>query len=246
MNIIPDSVPNALTSPGFFTLLEPTRMIGEMSALALASPLLLRNRTTDGRPILIVTGALSTNIGTNEMRTVLKLMGHKPHTPPETTMFRTSKGILEIVVRETEKLYEQYQEPITLAGWCIGGAFTRMAAHAIPDKIRQVVNMGASRTGKWYPKEWEHAGEPLPVPSTVVYSRTDGTMDWRKVCDPAGPRSENIEVISSHWGMANHPHTVHIIADRLSQPLGEWTPYRGLTGHGKTTAETTSPIRSVA
>ena len=231
MSIIPDSIPNALTSPGFFTALEPSRMVVENSALALATPLLVRQqRTSQGHPILMVTGALSTNIGTNQMRRVLTRMGHHPHTPPNTTMFHKPMRILEIVQEETEKLYEQYREPITLAGWCMGGVFTRMTAQAMPDKVRQVINMGTARTAVWYPKDLGAAAEPLPVPSTVIYSRTDGMTMRAHVCEPEGPQVENIEVLSSHWGMANHPHTLHIVANRLAQPLGEWTPYPGLRG----------------
>jgi len=243
MSIVPDSVPSYATNPRFFFALEPSRMVGEMGALALASPLLVRSqRTSQGRPILIVTGALSTNIGTNQMRQVLKRMGHHPHTPPMTTMYRKPKRTFEIVVEEAEKLYERYEEPVTLAGWCVGGAYTRMAAHVIPDKVRQVINMGASRTGMWYPKELKYAADPLPVPSTVIYSRTDGTLYWRQVCDPPEPRAENVEVFSSHLGIANHPHTLHIIADRLNQPLGEWTPYRGVIGRANPTTDSRTAV----
>jgi dienelactone hydrolase len=228
MSIIPDSVPTALTSPGFFTVLEPSRMLVENGALTLATPLLVRQQAPQGRPILVVTGALSTNIGTNQMRRVLTRIGHHTHTPPMTTMLRKPTTILEIIMGETEKLYAQYREPITLAGWCMGGAFTRLTAQAMPEKVRQVVNMGSARTAVWYPKELGPAADPLPVPSTVIYSRTDGMTYSKHVCEPEGPQVENIEVLSSHWGMANHPHTLHILADRLAQPLGEWTPYPGL------------------
>lgn len=244
MSIIPDSIPNALTSPGFFTAFEPSRMVVENGALALATPLLVRQqRTSQGHPILMVTGALSTNIGTNQMRRVLTRMGHHPHTPPNTTMFHKPMRILEIVQEETEKLYEQYREPITLAGWCMGGVFTRMTAQAMPDKVRQVINMGTARTAVWYPKDLGAAAQPLPVPSTVIYSRTDGMTMRAHVCEPEGPQVENIEVLSSHWGMANHPHTLHIVANRLAQPLGEWTPYPGLRGAQD---ETTPTVQSAA
>ena len=188
MSIIPDSIPDALTSPGFFTAFEPSRMVVENSALALATPLLVRQqRTSEGHPILMVTGALSTNIGTNQMRRVLTRMGHHPHTPPNTTMFHKPMRILEIVKEESEKLYEQYREPITLAGWCMGGVFTRMTAQAMPDKVRQVINMGTARTAVWYPKDLGAAAEPLPVPSTVIYSRTDGMTYCKARLRARGP-----------------------------------------------------------
>lgn len=236
MSIISDRIPSVLTSPPFFTALEPSRMVVENGALALATPVLVRQQAPQGRPILVVTGTLSTNIGTNQMRRVLTRMGHHPHTPPTWTMYHKPSAIYEIVREQTEKLYEQYGEPITLAGWCFGGAFTRMTAQAIPSKVRQVVNMGSARTAVWYPKELAPAADPLPVPSTVIYSRTDGMTYWRHVCEEAGPQVENIEVLSSHWGMANHPHTLHIIADRLAQPMGQWAPYPGLRSDGADTA----------
>ena len=238
MSIIPDSVSDRLTKPAYFSVLEPSRMMVEMGALAFATPVLVLERAKTGRPFLIVTGALSTNFGTNQMRQVLKLMGHHPHTPHTWTMFNKPEKIFHIVKAKTDYLYERYEEPITLMGWCAGGAFTRMTAHAIPEKVRQVINMGSARSGPTsrptYPEHLKHAArEPLPVPSTVIYSRTDGLNDWRNVIEDPGPQSENIEVFSSHLGMANHPHTLHILADRLAQPLGQWAPYHGITSTTK-------------
>ncbi len=242
MTIIPDSVPNFLTNPRLFTALEPSRMMVEMSALTLATPLLTRQRAETGHPFLVVTGAVSMNFGTRPMRQALKRMGHFPHTPPEHTMYHTPKGTYEIIVKETEKLAEQYGEPITIVGWCVGGAFTRMTAHTIPDKVRQVINLGSARSGAIYPKELKYAGrDRLPVPSTVVYSRTDGMNDWRNVVEDPGPQTENIEVLASHWGMANNPFTVRIIADRLSQPLGTWAPYH--RSNGRATTDDKSHVR---
>ncbi len=248
MMIIPDSVPDIFTKPTWFAPFEPQRMTVEMQALALATPLLVLERPQTGRPFLVVTGAVSTNFGTNPMRMVLKMMGHHPHTPHTWTMFNRPQKIFHIVKAKTEYLYERYEQPITLMGWCAGGAFTRMVAHSIPDKVRQVINMGSARRGPRYeplsPKPLKYTGAaPLPVPSTVIYSRTDGMNDWRDVVEDPGPQAENIEVFSSHFGMANHPHTLHILANRLNQPLGEWTPYPGIPGtNGK---EHQAPVRPV-
>ncbi len=248
MTIIPDSVPDRLTKPALFSALEPSRMMVEMGALALATPVLVLERVKTGHPFLIVTGALSTNFGTNQMRAVLKMMGHHPHTPHTWTMFNKPERIFHIVKAKTDYLYERYEEPITLMGWCAGGAFTRMTAHAIPDKVRQVINMGSARSGPTarptYPEHLKYAGrDPLPVPSTVIYSRTDGLNDWRNVVEDPGPQTENIEVLSSHLGMANHPHTLHILADRLAQPLGQWAPYQGIARTATKSEQPRRPVR---
>ena len=65
-------------------------------------------------------------------------------------------------------------------------------------------------------------------PRRSCYSRTDGFMEWRRVVQETGPQAENIEVISSHFGMMNNPMTLHLVADRLAQPKGVWAPYAGL------------------
>jgi triacylglycerol lipase len=62
-----------------------------------------------------------------------------------------------------------------------------------------------------------------PFPSDVrlvaVYSRTDGIVDWRACLDPA---ARQVEVRSSHVGMALHADVFRVVADTLAareQPL---------------------------
>jgi hypothetical protein len=66
----------------------------------------------------------------------------------------------------------------------------------------------------------------LQVPSTALFSRTDGIVAWRSCMEECGPLSESIEVESSHLGIGHHPAALLVIADRLSQPEGEWKPFR--------------------
>ena len=73
---------------------------------------------------------------------------------------------------------------------------------------------------------------PPPVPSTAVYSRTDGIVDWRSCLEPAAPETENVEVAGSHCGLGVNPLALYAIADRLAQPEGDWRPFEpeGLLG----------------
>lgn len=65
----------------------------------------------------------------------------------------------------------------------------------------------------------------LPVPSTSVYSRWDGVVDWRSCLQEEGPRSENVAVHASHLGMGVDPAVLWIVADRLAQPADDWRPF---------------------
>src|SRR5207245_4684785 len=48
------------------------------------------------------------------------------------------------------------------------------------------------------------SGTP-PVPTTAIFSRTDGICAWQGCMEKATATSESIEVESSHCGMGHHP-----------------------------------------
>jgi hypothetical protein len=47
--------------------------------------------------------------------------------------------------------------------------------------------------------------QPLPVPVSVIYSRTDGIVNWRACALTAGEHGDNISVPSSHVGLLTNP-----------------------------------------
>jgi triacylglycerol lipase len=64
------------------------------------------------------------------------------------------------------------------------------------------------------------AGEfPAGVPFVSVYSRTDGIVDWRACLDPA---ARQVEVRSSHVGMALHADVFRVVADTLAAREQPW------------------------
>jgi pimeloyl-ACP methyl ester carboxylesterase len=73
---------------------------------------------------------------------------------------------------------------------------------------------------------------PAAVPSTSIFSRTDGIVAWRCSLEMESGQTENIEVEGSHFGLGHNPAVLYAIADRLAQPEGEWQPFdrSGLRG----------------
>jgi hypothetical protein len=67
--------------------------------------------------------------------------------------------------------------------------------------------------------------EPPPVPTTAIFSRTDGICAWQGCVEKTSAFAESIEVESSHCGMGHHPAAVYAVADRLAQPEGKWAPF---------------------
>jgi hypothetical protein len=60
--------------------------------------------------------------------------------------------------------------------------------------------------------------EPIPVPSTAVYSRRDGVVAWQSCIEPESELHENVEVRCAHVGFGIDPATLWLLADRLAQP----------------------------
>ena len=67
-----------------------------------------------------------------------------------------------------------------------------------------------------------------PMPTTSIYSRTDGIVAWQgslQKRSKANPNTENIEVIASHLGIGMNPSAMWAVADRLAPPEGAWQPF---------------------
>jgi hypothetical protein len=66
---------------------------------------------------------------------------------------------------------------------------------------------------------------PPPVPSTAIYTRSDGIVAWQGCREQESATTENIEVEGSHSGLGYNPAALYAIADRLAQTEGEWRPF---------------------
>ena len=132
---------------------------------------------------------------------------------------------------------------VSLIGWSLGGVYARELARAHPSDVRQVItlaspfrNLEATNIPAFLlARRREHPDEaalrerlqaPLPVPVTAIYSRSDGIPAWQSCAVEPSAYSENIEVESSHLGIAHHPVVLLTIADRLAQAEGAWKPFR--------------------
>ena len=112
-----------------------------------------------------------------------------------------------------------------------------------PDLSRCVITLGTPFTGhprstnawriyEWLtgtsvgdPKVMAQISRPPPVPTTSIFSRSDGIVSWRCSLNEPGPLTENIEVPASHVGMGMNPLALYAVADRLAQPIGGWQPF---------------------
>jgi pimeloyl-ACP methyl ester carboxylesterase len=142
-----------------------------------------------------------------------------------------------------EDLYARHGRKVSLIGWSVGGLYARQLAKQAPALVRLVITLGSplngtpspadlwrlvqDATGRGYglPETEGPLEQPPPVPTTAIFSRSDGIVAWQDSIQPEGPMAENIEVESSHLGMAVNPLVLYAIADRLAQREGQWQPF---------------------
>ena len=83
---------------------------------------------------------------------------------------------------------------------------------------------------------------PAEVPTTAIYSRTDGVVHWESCVDRSGVTTvENIEVTGSHIGMAVNADVYRVVADRLAMPPRKQRAYIGASQATPVTEEISPP-----
>jgi pimeloyl-ACP methyl ester carboxylesterase len=144
-----------------------------------------------------------------------------------------------------KELNDVHGRKISLVGWSLGGLYARQLAKLMPDRVRQVITLGSpfaappKATNAWRiyemasgrradeedPRFGGTLAEAPPVPTTAIFSRTDGICAWQGCREQSSSIAESIEVESSHCGMGHHPAVVYAVAERLAQKEGQWAPF---------------------
>lgn len=201
----------------------------------------------DGHPVIVYPGLGAGALTTSHLRSFLKDCGFAVcdwergvNTGPE-GVFDEWLAPLEVRVRE---LHREHARKVSLIGWSLGGVYAREIAKRCPECVRQVITLGtpfaalaqgnhAGTVFKLLNRDKAHVAPGLesrirecpPVPTTSIYSKTDGIVSWRGCVEKHTATSESVEVHASHLGMVTHPQVLRVVADRLAQPEGRWKPF---------------------
>jgi pimeloyl-ACP methyl ester carboxylesterase len=240
------AVAQDLRPPSRTLLFLEGRALQELGAFMMLRPWLSAAPRGDGHPVLVLPGLLASDLSTRPLRSFLKGQGYAAHGWKQGRNLGLRAGIEEGMLERVEELYERYgHRRISLVGWSLGGIYARQIAKMVPDKVRSVISLGSpfagspKATNAWRVYEFasgqsveasEHkmAGglaTPPPVPTTSVFSRTDGICAWQTCINEESEQVENIEVHGSHCGLGHHPAAVYAVADRLAQPEGQWKKF---------------------
>ena len=232
-----------IRAPGALRLALELRALWELGASLAALPILRMAPTGDGHPVLIFPGLAASDISTGPLRRYLKDRNYAPHRWQQGRNFGPGRGVLEECGHLFRRLRERHGRKVSLIGWSLGGIYARETAKQLPDDVRCVITLGTPfaghprATNAWRLYEllsgervderrnWDGLKEAPPVPTTSIYSRTDGVVAWQCSVQRESARAESIEVEASHIGLGVNPAVLYAIADRLAQPDGDWKPF---------------------
>jgi pimeloyl-ACP methyl ester carboxylesterase len=239
-----------IAAPGFFKMLLEGRAPWEFGATLATWPLMqyaLREVPKgDGHPVIVFPGLAASDFSTTPLRTFLQRIGYKPHGWHQGINLGPRSGVVEIAAEQVLKVFEQTGEPVSLIGWSLGGVYARELAKQVPHAVRSVVTLGTpfsgppAATNAWWLYQLANGKQSIdavlqqglkespPVPTSSVYSKTDGIVAWQaSIQDAALAKApfENIELIASHFGIGFNALAWYVIADRLGQAPGAWQPF---------------------
>ena len=215
----------------------------EYFSLLAALPWLVRVPRGDGHPVMVFPGMAAGDLSTIPLRRYLRSLGYVAEAWRQGLNFGPRPGVLERAGDDLRTLAQRHGQPVSLVGWSLGGIYARELAKMHPSLTRCVVTLGTpfaghpKATNAWRvyellsrskvgdPDEMARVRTPPPLPTTSIYSRSDGIVAWRCSVDEPGPLVENIEVPASHFGLGANPLALYAVADRLGQPAGRWRPF---------------------
>ncbi|MDD3797795.1 MAG: alpha/beta hydrolase [Novosphingobium sp.] len=241
----PEAIRRPLTG---LALLEPVRFAWELGALALTSPLLAQSPRGDGHPVMVLPGFAATDCGTFLLRQFLSRLGYQvfPWNLGWNLDQHSAGENGEYVAQRIDDIAEQTGRKVSLVGWSLGGVIAREAARRDPSRLRQVITLGSPFAGNpsatslaivyelitgnrlsspEHRERYRNGHEPLPVPSSAIFSKSDGAVAWRNCVSETDSITENIEVHSSHSGFSANPAVFYAVADRLAQPEQGWCKF---------------------
>ena len=218
----------------------------ELWSLLPSWPALARAPTGDGHPVIVFPGLSAGDGSTLPLRSYLTNLGYDVSGWNQGHNFGPRAGIMETAKRQLTDTFEATGQKISLIGWSLGGIYARELAKELPHCVRSVITLGTpfagshKSTNAWQLYELTSGRDisqetaqfdlpdPPPVPTTSIYSRTDGVVAWSaSIQQPSAnnPQTENIEVFASHIGLGLNPTAWWAVADRLAQKPQQWKPF---------------------
>jgi len=179
------------------------------------------------------------------MRSLLKDLGYNAYGWGLGRNLRFNKKRDQQLSTLLKRVHDETGQAVSIVGWSLGGVFARELAKKHPERVRSVISLGSpissnrnhsnakrlfeTINGTEFETHFKERimalAEAPPVPTTSIFTKSDGVVSWRGSVQKPGVQTENIRVPASHIGLGVNPLVMVALADRLSQGEGEWTPF---------------------
>lgn len=205
-------------------------------------------KEADGRPVLVIPGFLADDRSTFVLRSALASSGFTPYTWNHGTNLIASDGLLESVFNNLKKIYSNHGDtPVTIIGWSMGGFYARALAKFAPDMVNSVITLGTPfkqeidivEMREKYAKiginiddhqisqvYLDYMKDTPSVPFTSLYSKADMIAPYEDSLETETDISENVEIMTGHFGFVCDPEALSVIIDRCAQLKPTWTKYQ--------------------
>ena len=194
----------------------------------------------DGHPVIIFPGLAADKRSLVPLRNCCEALGYAVYDWEQG--FNTGpKGDIDEwlhnLATHVRGVATMHNRKVSLIGWSLGGIYAREIAKLQSPLVRQVITLGTpflsrgSETNVGWLYRLVNGSAPLvddklaarlretpPVPTTSIYSRTDGVVAWETcLLDGDCDEGENVEVEGSHMGLPWNPQVLRIVAGRLAR-----------------------------
>lgn len=226
--------------PSVWGLLKESRGFLEFPRLLLEFPDLARQPKGQGEPVLVLPGYGGSDASTFVLVQYLRFLGYEARGWKLGRNHGRVQKLVPRVMRRLEQIAQKSKQPVRFVGWSLGGYIAREVARERPDLVDQVITLGTPVVGgpkytmvaEAYRRQGVDLDEveaavaarydnPLKVPVTAIYSRSDQVVAWQACIDHHSPSVDHIEVKTTHFGLGFAPEVYRIIADRLARTTGK-------------------------
>jgi pimeloyl-ACP methyl ester carboxylesterase len=217
---------------------EPWRAAGEYLSLQWhQSALRAAPQPGDGHPVIIFPGLATNGQAVAPLRRWCQAWGFAAYDWGRG--FNTGPGSnadfwLRTLADDMRLLLDGHDQAPTLIGWSLGGLYARELAKQSGLAVRQVITIGTpfnGREGQTHaegvyrllnghaalsPRWRRRLRTPPDVPTTSIYSKSDGIVAWQACRHDRGyDHVEDIEVQGSHLGMGWNEAVLRVVRDKL-------------------------------
>ena len=202
------------------------------------------------KTVMMIPGFMAGDLTLAPLAKFCEWLGHKTFFTGIWSNSRCPREMVLHLERNLEEIHASFGR-VVIIGHSLGGMYALELAVRRPDLIERVITLGSPvrsvqnsshafvlatarlisilrgmdhgcltpSSGCIMDLMERHPGE---VPTTAMYSRTDGVVHWESCVDQSRSTTiENVEVTGSHVGMAVNAGVYRVVAHRLAMPPRE-------------------------